>query len=105
IGGLTVQAIQLKNHGTAAEASDLASVIRRDLHGGSFYMYDGDPALYRMVGAPIPTRYAFPTHLNTWTEAPAIGTDPVREVARIMATRPDVVLIGEWTDIYQPNQQ
>lgn len=105
IGGLTVQAIQLKNHGTAAEASDLAGVIRRDLHGGSFYMYDGDPALYRMVGAPIPTRYAFPTHLNTWTEAPAIGADPVREVTRIMATRPDVVLIGEWTDIYQPNHQ
>ncbi|WP_226016850.1 hypothetical protein [Novosphingobium sp. FKTRR1] len=105
LGGLIVMGIQLKNHGNATEAEALTGLIRQQVHSRSFYMYDGDPALYRMVGAPIPTRYAFPTHLNTWTEAPAIGTDPVREIARIMTGQPDVVMIGEWSDPYQPNHQ
>lgn len=103
LGGLTVMAIQFKNHGNAEQFQQMTGLIRQEMHGGCFYQFDGEPALYRSVGACIPTRYAFSTHLNTWTEAPAIGTDPAREVARIMMTRPDVVLIGEWTEIYLPN--
>ncbi|EGD58533.1 hypothetical protein Y88_0589 [Novosphingobium nitrogenifigens DSM 19370] len=103
IGGLAVMGIQFKNHGTATQFDRMTQVIRNEMHGGCFYQFDGEPALYRSVGACIPTRYAFSTHLNTWTEAPAIGVDPGQEVARIMLTHPDVVLIGEWTQIYLPN--
>jgi hypothetical protein len=103
VGGLTVMAIQFKNHGTAGEFDDMTQMIRGEMHGGCFYQFDGEPALYRSVDACIPTRYAFSTHLNTWTEAPAIGVDTGREVARIMMTHPDVVLIGEWKAVYLPN--
>jgi hypothetical protein len=103
VGGMTVMAIQFKNHGTAAEFDDMTRLIRSEMHGGCFYQFDGEPGLYRSVGACIPTRYAFSTHLNTWTEAPAIGVDTGREVARIMMTHPDVVLIGEWKAVYLPN--
>ena len=103
IGGLTVMGIQFYHHGTAAQFNRLTETIRADLHGGTFYQFDGEPGLYRSVGAPIPTAYAFPSHLNTFTEAPAIGVEPAREVARIMLTRPQVVLIGEWQDFYLPN--
>jgi hypothetical protein len=103
IGGLAVMAIQFKNHGTAAQFDTLTRLIRSEMHDGCFYQFDGEPGLYRSVDACIPTRYAFSTHLNTWTEAPAIGVDSGREVARIMMTHPDVVLVGEWRDVYLPN--
>lgn len=92
IGGLAVMAVQLHHHGTRAEFDHICARARTELRGGAFYLFDGDPAFYRCVGAPIPTRYAFPGHLDSWTEARAIGTDPAREVARIMLARPDVVL-------------
>ncbi len=103
LGGLAVMGIQFKNHGTAAQFDDMTQLIRREMHGGCFYQFDGEPGLYRTVDACIPTRYAFAAHLNTWTEAPAIGVNPGREVARIMMTHPDVVLVGEWKAIYLPN--
>jgi hypothetical protein len=103
IGGMAVMGIQFKNHGTSGQFQQMTQLIRSEMHGGCFYQFDGEPGLYRSVNACIPTRYAFTTHLNTWTEAPAIGVDTGREVARIMLTRPDVVLIGEWKAVYLPN--
>ena len=103
IGGLAVMSIQFRNHGTAAQFDTLTRLIRSEMHDGCFYQFDGEPGLYRSVDACIPTRYAFSTHLNTWTEAPAIGVDSGREVARIMMTQPDVVLVGEWQAVYLPN--
>jgi len=103
IGGLAVMGIQFKNHGTTGEFEAMTQRIRSEMHGGCFYQFDGEPGLYRSVDACIPTRFAFSTHLNTWTEAPAIGVDTGREVARIMMTHPDVVLMGEWKAVYLPN--
>ena len=103
VGGLAVMGIQLKNRGTADQFEAMTQLIRSEMHGGCFYQFDGEPGLYRSVDACIPTRYAFSIHLNTWTEAPAIGVDSGREVARIMISRPDVVLVGEWTAVYMPN--
>jgi len=103
IGGMTVMAIQFNNHGTASQFQDMTQLVRSEMHGGCFFQYDGEPGLYRSVDACIPTRYAFSTHLNTWIEAPAIGVDPAREVARIMMTHPDVVVIGEWQPVYLDN--
>ena len=103
IGGLAVMGIQFKNHGTTGQFDAMTQQIRSEMHGGCFYQFDGEPGLYRSVDACIPTRYAFSTHLNTWTEAPAIGVDTGREVARIMMTHPDVVLMGEWKALYLPN--
>lgn len=92
IGGVAVMAVQLHHHGTRAQFDHICAHARAELRGGAFYLFDGDPAFYRCVGAPIPTRYAFPGHLDSWTEANAIGADPAHEVARIMLSAPDVVL-------------
>ena len=63
------------------------------LHG-CIYVYDGYPALYMLTHSCLPTHWAFPGHLNTQDEdsANAIGVDPAREVRRILATRPEVIV-------------
>lgn len=107
IGGLVVMAGAVENHGTADQYHRAIALLRANVHGGCYFQFDGAPALYRGVDACIPTRFAFPNHLNTWTEAPAVGADPATEVARIMAARPDVVQVSEASeeDLYLPNRQ
>jgi hypothetical protein len=59
------------------------------------FVLDGFPALYSETRACLPGRYLFPGHLNGIMEATSLGVDPVAEVERIMATRPDAV-ITDW---------
>lgn len=63
------------------------------MHGGCLYIYEGELAFYRTVNACLPTSRIFPNHLNTTIEAAAVGVDPTAEVRRIMASRPDVVVM------------
>lgn len=80
----------LKGGATAANAIARAAT---PLHGCT-YVYDGYPALYLLTHSCLPTRWAFPGHLNTQDEASprALGVDPVRETARILATKPEVIV-------------
>ena len=78
--------------GGADQAQALARAAQpRD---GCLYVYDGPPALYLLTHACLPTRYAFPGHLNTAEEGStaALGVDPAAEVSRIMASQPEVVV-------------
>lgn len=95
VGAVTVPAFQLREKGNAAQFALVSNRIAQNLHGRCLYVYDGDTALYRTTQACIPTRFAYPSHLNAMNEAHAIGIDPVREVARIMETRPGVVVMRE----------
>ena len=54
--------------------------------------FDGEPMLYYRTGACIPTRYAFPGHLNAIKELNAIGTDGAAELRRVLATNPSVIV-------------
>lgn len=56
------------------------------------YVHDGFPALYLLTHSCLPTKYAFPGHLNTATDAPALGVDSIDELKRIMAQHPDAVV-------------
>jgi 4-amino-4-deoxy-L-arabinose transferase-like glycosyltransferase len=56
------------------------------------FVFDGFPALYSEVPSCLPGRYLFPGHLNGIMEATSLGVDPVEEVGRIMAMRPDAVV-------------
>jgi hypothetical protein len=100
---LTVTLVQRERYGSAAEFARANALIAQALHGGCLYVFDGHPAFYRAAPACIPTRYAFPAHLATSLEANAIGTDPAREVGRIMAGRPDVVVTTADAS-YMPNR-
>lgn len=56
------------------------------------WLYDGPTVLYRLTGSCVPTRYVYPDHLNNALERDALGVDQEREVARILATRPAVIV-------------
>lgn len=57
------------------------------------FSYGGPAVAYAINRWCTPTRYAFAGHLVFAAEAPAIGADSVAEVRRILATRPDRVVI------------
>lgn len=61
---------------------------------GCIWVYDGYPALYMLTHSCLPSRWVFPGHLNTANEgtAAAIGVDPLAEVQRILATKPEVIV-------------
>lgn len=63
-------------------------------HHGCIYVYDGYPALYMLTHSCLPTRWVFPGHLNTSDEASAaaLGVDPIAEMRRILAARPEVIV-------------
>lgn len=103
IASVVVMTDSIRRHGTKAQADHIAASIRSELRGGCAFVFDGEPAFYRMAGSCLPGRYAFPNHLNTWTEAQALDIDPNLEVARIMMARPDVVVVAEWWPFYLPN--
>lgn len=78
--------------GTRADVMALADAARPDK--GCIFVADGYPALYMLTGSCVPTRWPFPPHLRKTMEASprAIGVDPLVEVQRILATRPDAII-------------
>lgn len=66
-------------------------------HGGgrSLYVFDGPVHLYTLTNAPLPTRWAFPEHLSTAEERDATGADAIAELARILCTRPAVIVAAD----------
>jgi 4-amino-4-deoxy-L-arabinose transferase-like glycosyltransferase len=62
--------------------------------GGCIFIYDGYPGLYLMTRSCLPSRWAFPGHLNAEDEnnAQALGVAPVAETQAILARRPDAIV-------------
>ncbi len=58
------------------------------------FVAEGDPILYYLTEARIPTRYVLPPLIND-DLAPMIGIDPLAELERIMALRPRYVVLPE----------
>ncbi|KLE35221.1 ArnT family glycosyltransferase [Aurantiacibacter luteus] len=59
------------------------------------WLWDGPTALYRMTGSCVPTRFVYPDHLNNALEDDALGIDQAEEVARVLATRPAVIVTAD----------
>lgn len=95
VGAILVPAFQIRERGTAKDFAAASAAIARELHGRCLYVHEGDSALYRTTGACIPTRFAYPSHLNALTEARALGSDPVAEIGQVLASRPGVVMVSE----------
>lgn len=93
IAGTLVVRQVITGKGNRAEARAVAAAAR-PAQGGCIWVWDGYPALYLLADACVPTRWAFPGHLNTANEAAvgAIGVDPMAEVRRILATRPEAIV-------------
>jgi 4-amino-4-deoxy-L-arabinose transferase-like glycosyltransferase len=74
---------------------DQPAAIARDLRpdlaaapGAVLYVFDYEPILYSLTGAPPPTRYAFPSFMISRFLSSIAGVDPLREFAAIMARHP-----------------
>ncbi|MDB5395031.1 MAG: hypothetical protein JWM91_2537 [Rhodospirillales bacterium] len=102
IAGVTLAAALIAGHialersefGKGGRAQALLVAQAAQPHHGCIYVYDGYPALYMLTHSCLPTRWVFPGHLNTSDEASAkaLGVDPVAEVRRVLAMRPEVIV-------------
>jgi hypothetical protein len=59
------------------------------------YVHNGFPSLYLLTKSCLPTRFAFPGHLNMMVESTALGVDPRTEMRRLLATRPDAIVTDD----------
>jgi 4-amino-4-deoxy-L-arabinose transferase-like glycosyltransferase len=87
--------------GNADYIAQVVATIEANRHGGSLYLYEGEPVLYLFTGAPAPTKFLFPNHLDEAIEGHAIGVDPVAEEKRILATKPQVIVDGSLRPQYR----
>ncbi|WP_343059038.1 hypothetical protein [Sphingomonas abaci] len=76
----------------AAIAPAVALIRANTGSGACPYVFNGPAILYYLADRCVPTPYAFPNTLGHAIEGGATGVDEGREVARIMATRPAVVV-------------
>ncbi|WP_404480806.1 hypothetical protein [Novosphingobium sp. BL-52-GroH] len=104
-GAVAVPMAQVAERGTAAQFAAASGAVSRELHGRCLYVYEGDSALYRTTDACIPTRFAYPSHLNAMNEAQALGVSPVSEVRRILASAPGVIVVAETARPNRPNRE
>ena len=77
--------------GTQKEMVAVVAAIQPRLEG-CLYVWNGESILYHLTGSCLPTRYPFPGHLNLLREHGAIGADQAREVRRILAGKPSVIV-------------
>lgn len=99
ITGMSLKVIDdnRRARGWGPQVEQMADYIRPQLRD-CLYVFDGEPALYRMTGSCLPTRWPFPSHLNLKRESRAVGVGPLAEVQRIMARRPQFVVANTRPD-------
>ena len=88
--------------GDGRGAYRLAATIGR-APDGCLFVFQGDPILYQLTDACVPTAYNFTTFLSEMGDSRTLGIDPHAELVRVMAARPAYVVISsvdpEATDI------
>lgn len=72
----------------------MVRTINQHRGDGCLFAFSAPPIFYQATGSCLPTRYPFGPHLTLAYEAGAVGVDPVAEVARILAARPPVIVVG-----------
>jgi 4-amino-4-deoxy-L-arabinose transferase-like glycosyltransferase len=82
-----------------ASGPDPQRIVARYLRAAganSLYVFDGQPILYALTNLPPPTYYIFPSELVGNSLAKVAGVNPVQEVGRILATRPEYIIRHSW---------
>ena len=91
LGGEVTVATKRVDRGGPEQFARVAATIG---HGpGCLYVYSGDTMLYPVTGRCRLSRYVYPSHLNRRREQGAIGVDQQAEIGRILAQRPEVVVL------------
>jgi hypothetical protein len=83
-----------RSHAERRAEAQLSSAIAPYVgaHGDCLYVFDGPAELYRSTGTCLPTRFVYPDHLNNALEAHSLDVDQPAEIARILGTRPGVIV-------------
>ncbi|WP_379920822.1 ArnT family glycosyltransferase [Erythrobacter sp. R86502] len=63
--------------------------------GRCLLVFDGPTSLYRLTNSCLPSRLVYPDHLNNALERKALGVSQEGEVARLLATRPPVIVTAD----------
>lgn len=103
VGGQAVLVSQRGVRGTPAEFDAIVRAVGRG--PGALYVYSGSSLYYSFSGRPLPTRFLFPSHLQTARENGAVGVSQAGETARILRQHPAVVVVqsldgGERPDLH-----
>lgn len=91
---LAAAALHARSRGSGAEVRLLAEAVRLR-PAECLFVFHGEPILYHLTGSCLPTRYAFPSHLNDRGEAGAIGVDQMAELGRVLAARPAYIVSSD----------
>ncbi|WP_420607704.1 hypothetical protein [Novosphingopyxis sp.] len=62
--------------------------------GACLFVYEGPTRLYNIDDACRPTAFVFPSHLDNRKEMNALPVDPLAETRRILAARPQAIVIA-----------
>jgi hypothetical protein len=91
IGAQAVTAINRHNRGTSAQFAAVTATIGTG--PGCLYVFSGDSMMYSYANRCRLSRYVFPSHLGRVRERGAIGVDQQAEIERILAQRPEIVVV------------
>jgi 4-amino-4-deoxy-L-arabinose transferase-like glycosyltransferase len=97
---LTANGVTLHRDGPEAAAAALRPAIAA---GASLYIFDGQPIIYALTAAPLPTRYILPSILTGCFLSRVAGIDPRAELTRVLAQNPDFILISTHPTARPPN--
>lgn len=79
---------------TCADLERMTTIVRPLLSENlCLFVFHGPAALYRMTGSCLPSRIVYPDHFNNPLERFALGVRQEREVARILAASPPVIVV------------
>lgn len=70
----------------------LVGAVQESKGDGPLLVFDGPPLLYPLTGSRFPTPLAFPNHLHQASECDVSHIDTLREVKRVLAQRPGVIV-------------
>ena len=91
VGGQAVLIAKRATRGTPGEIAAIAQAIGPG--PGCLHVYSGSTMLYPMTGRCPVTPWIFPSHLSRTRERGAIGVDQAAEIERILAARPEWVVM------------
>lgn len=84
--------IRVARRGNARQVAALVRMIGQH-PPGCLFTFGSEPILYYLTHSCLPTPYIFRSHLSRMIEAHGLGVDPAIETARLLATRPGVIVV------------
>jgi 4-amino-4-deoxy-L-arabinose transferase-like glycosyltransferase len=96
----TANGLNMQQDGPAAAAAALRPAIAA---GASLYVFDGQPIVYALTNAKLPTRYILPSILTGCFLSRVAGIDPLAELTRILSQNPDFILVSTHPTASRPN--